>query len=206
MKPQLQLKTKSKTSMKKIFYGGASAAVFTLLSIFAASSCNSDDEYYESSNYTLAKKRVTRATEGVTQPKPSVMYNGGDQDVEYPWNGDRLNFHFSWGSGSSYDTNISVSYNGCGNVNGYQIFYDELGIERHEPNIVINSVEFSAPARISNNAIIQPIVILYTQKQIVTDDEGKAKRDMYGNTVYTQSRILRSTSELRLDISSYREK
>lgn len=61
--------------MKKIFYGGASAAVFTLLSIFAASSCSSDEEYYESSNYTLAKKRVTRATEGVTQPGPNLDKN-----------------------------------------------------------------------------------------------------------------------------------
>ena len=76
--------------MKKIFYSGASAAVFTLLSIFAASSCSSDDEYYESCNYTLAKKRVTRATEGVTQPKPGISYKGGQQDVEHLWNGDRF--------------------------------------------------------------------------------------------------------------------
>lgn len=56
MKLYLPLKTTRKTSMKKNFiYGGASAAVFTLLSIFAASSCSSDDEYYESCNYTLAK-------------------------------------------------------------------------------------------------------------------------------------------------------
>lgn len=72
MKSYLQLKTKRKTSMKKIFYGCISAAALTLLSLFAASSCSSDEEYYESNNYTLAKKRVTRATEGAIHPEPNL--------------------------------------------------------------------------------------------------------------------------------------
>ena len=42
--------------MRKRTIGGLFAATLTFSAIVAVSSCNEEDEYYNDSNYTLAKK------------------------------------------------------------------------------------------------------------------------------------------------------
>lgn len=56
---------------KKVIYGGICAATMVITAAFSVISCNSDDEYYEGGNYTLAKQRVTRGVEP-TQPVEAV--------------------------------------------------------------------------------------------------------------------------------------
>lgn len=45
------------------FFCGVITALLTMGVSATMTSCNSDDEYYETSNYTLAKKRITRSAE-----------------------------------------------------------------------------------------------------------------------------------------------
>lgn len=47
--------------MKKSISMGIYAIMFMFITSAVLSSCNSEDEYYENSNYTLASKRMTRS-------------------------------------------------------------------------------------------------------------------------------------------------
>lgn len=141
--------------MKKSISMGIYAIMFMFITSAVFSSCNSEDEYYENSNYTLASKRMTRSESGGTShPSPSIMYKEGKEDVEVDFESVRLHFKVEWKGGklegSSSAGNITVSYIDYDQVSGYEYYYDSLDVLRKVYKTEIVDVIKDSPATLSN--------------------------------------------------------
>ncbi len=195
--------------MKKSISMGIYAIMFMFITSAVFSSCNSEDEYYENSNYTLASKRMTRSESGGTShPSPSIMYKEGKEDVEVGFESVRLHFKVEWKGGklegSSSAGNITVSYIDYDQVSGYEYYYDSLNILRKVYKTEIVDVIKDSPATLSNNTIMADFSIRYKEREMMKDKEGNIMHDHNGLTMYCMGDVQEKNKMVRLCIEEYR--
>lgn len=195
--------------MKKSISMGIYAIMFMFITSAVFSSCNSEDEYYENSNYTLASKRMTRSESGGTShPSPSIMYKEGKEDVEVDFESVRLHFKVEWDGGklhgSSSAGNITVSYIDYDQVSGYEYYYDSLDVLRKVYKTEIVDVRKEGPITLSDNVIIAYIPVRYQEREAMKDKEGKTMRDHNGLTMYRMGDVKEKNAIIELDIEKYR--
>ena len=188
---------------------GIYAIMFMFITSAVFSSCNSEDEYYENSNYTLASKRMTRSESGGTShPSPSIMYKEGKEDVEVGFESVRLHFKVEWKGGklegSSSAGNITVSYIDYDQVSGYEYYYDSLNILRKVYKTEIVDVIKDSPATLSNNTIMADFSIRYKEREMMKDKEGNIMHDHNGLTMYCMGDVQEKNKMVRLCIEEYR--
>lgn len=190
---------------------GIYAIMFMFITSAVLSSCNSEDEYYENSNYTLASKRMTRSESGGTShPSPSIMYMKGNEEVEVDFESVRLHFNVEWKGGklewSSSAGNITVSYIDYDQVSGYKYYYDSLNIPRKVYKTEIVDVIKDSPATLSNNMIMADFSIRYKERETMKDENGKNMYDHNGLTMYCMGDVKEKIATVRLCIEQYRIK
>lgn len=196
--------------MKKSISMGIYAIMFMFITSAVLSSCNSEDEYYENSNYTLASKRMTRSESGGTShPSPSIMYKEGYKEVEVGFEHVRLHFKVEWKGGklegSSSAGNITVSYIDYDQVSGYEYYYDSLNILRKVYKTEIVDVIKDSPATLSNNTIMADFSIRYKERETMKDKEGNIMHDHNGLTMYCMGDVQEKNKMVRLCIEEYRK-
>lgn len=197
--------------MKKSISMGIYAIMFMFITSAVLSSCNSEDEYYENSNYTLASKRMTRSESGGTShPSPSIMYKEGNEEVEVDFESVRLHFKVEWDGGklhgSSSAGNITVSYIDYDQVSGYEYYYDSLNIPRKVYKTEIEGVKKEGPITLSNDMIIADFSIRYREREKMKDENGKNMYDHNGLTMYCMGDVKEKIATVRLCIEQYRIK
>lgn len=195
--------------MKKSISMGIYAIMFMFITSAVFSSCNSEDEYYENSNYTLASKRMTRSESGGTShPSPSIMYKEGKEDVEVDFESVRLHFKVEWDGGklhgSSSAGNITVSYIDYDQVSGYEYYYDSLDVVKKVYKTEIVDVIKDSPATLSNDMIMADFSIRYKERETMKDKEGKTMYDHNGLTMYCMGDVQEKNATVRLCIKKYR--
>lgn len=204
----LQIK---KTIMKKSISMGIYAIMFMFITSAVLSSCNSEDEYYENSNYTLASKRMTRSESGGTShPSPSIMYMEGNEEVEVDFESVRLHFKVEWDGGklhgSSSAGNITVSYINYDQTSGYEYYYDSLDVVTKVYKTKIEGVKKEGPITLSNNVIIAYIPVRYREREVIKDNEGNIMHDKNGLTMYRMGDVKEKNAIIELCIEKYRIK